>query len=194
MKNSMLIIIFLTLSFVLPAQSFYGGLTAGFSASQIDGDEQAGYEKIGLLSGVYVGRDLSSDLAFNIELYYIGKGAVMNTKNPDGTVWQKFKTQLNYVEMPVFLEWNLHEKFSVSGGLASAFLVSSKLYNLGRLMSEEYYDMKDFDFQPAVKLEYIFNDKFGLNLRFSYSPVSVRKDLGWFNNNMSLAARYRIGQ
>lgn len=194
MKKIFLIILLLSAVSFSPAQSFYGGITMGVSGSQIDGDEQSGYNKAGLLAGVFVGRDLAPNIALNIEMYYVGKGALMNTKYPDGTVSQEFKTHLNYIEMPVLAEWKVHEKFSVSGGLASAFLISSKLYYLQSLIPETQYSMKDFDFSPMAKVDFHFSERLNINLRFSYSVLTIRNDFGWYNNNLSIAARYRLGR
>lgn len=51
-----LIFLFAFSFFALPffAQSFYGGINAGFTVSQVDGDNYGGYHKISPLGGIYV--------------------------------------------------------------------------------------------------------------------------------------------
>ncbi|MEA2042175.1 MAG: outer membrane beta-barrel protein, partial [Bacteroidota bacterium] len=187
MKIIGLISIFVLLTFAAFGQSFYGGLVGGFSGSQIDGDTQGGYTKPGFVAGVYVGRDLGGNKAFKIELYYIGKGALKNVKYANGTVVQEFKTHLNYVEMPIFYVWNFSEKFTFSGGIASAFNFSSKLYYKGGLLPESTYEMSPFDFSPIVKVEFNFSERMTIGVRFSRSVFSIRTDDYLYNNNLSVA-------
>lgn len=194
MKRFLFLFTFIFFSFVALSQNFYGGLLIGISGSQIDGDVQAGYDKAGLLGGVFVGHPIAETWFADAEMYYIGKGAVNNIKYADGTVSQEFKTHLNYIEMPLTVRWQAFEKISVSGGIASAFLISAKIYRFQSLVDENQYTMQNFDFAPMAKFDFHFSRKFSINLRFSYSVFSIRKDFGWFNNNLSFALRYRLGQ
>lgn len=180
----------LLISHLAFSQKFYGGITAGISASQIDGDEQAGYRKIGLMGGGFVGYPISQAWNAEMEFYYIGKGAVNNLEQADGTVFQEFKTHLNYIEMPFLICWQPFKRISFAGGAAASFLMSEKLYTQKRLIPEENYTMQNIDFTPMLRLEFFANKNLSINLRFSYSAFSIRKDFGWFNNNMSLAVRY----
>ncbi len=192
MKNTILLIISLMLCNVLVAQKFYGGVTLGGSFSQIDGDVQSGYKKIGMIGGVFVGYPIAQKLNAEAQLYYIGKGALNNIKRNDKTVYQDFKTSLHYLEMPILISWKVIEKLSIAGGLATGFLVADKLYEKEKLVAKEYYTMSNFDLSAIGKVEFYINKKISTSLQIAYSMSSIRKDYGWHNNNLGLAISYRL--
>src|SRR5690606_3693125 len=60
------------------ARTFYGGISMGGTFSQLDGDNFAGYRKIGLTGGAIVYAELAKKFAMSLELLYTQKGAVSN--------------------------------------------------------------------------------------------------------------------
>ena len=127
-----------------------------------------------------------------IELYYIGKGAVKNTKLDDGSSFQEFKSNLHYIEMPVSILYKLNDYFNLAGGIAPSYLLKSKLYNLDSEISEGFYDMKDFNYSILLQTQYNISKKTSLNLALSYSIISIRNDDYWMNNSLTFSLRYKI--
>ena len=78
MKRS-LIIILIVLPAVLSAQRFNGGVLIGLSASQVDGDTYAGFDKVGLQGGVFVNTKFNNAWGAQMELKYNAKGARKKT-------------------------------------------------------------------------------------------------------------------
>ncbi len=170
------------------AQQFNGGVLAGLSTSQINGDTQRGFDKLGFYSGMYVSRDLSNALAFKIELLYIGKGA---KKIVDKV--EEFKTHLNYVEMPFLLTIKPVDKFHFNLGVAASYLINSKLFEQSYEVSAYTYDINKFDIGGIITGEYYFSEKLAFNLRFEYSIIPIRtKPRAWFNSNLSFGLLYVI--
>ncbi len=188
------IIIFLFSRNKTNAQTFKGGLLFGVSGSQIDGDVQSGYSKAGIFAGGFVKKEINEKSAFYIEMYYIGKGALSKTEYADGTVYEDFKVVLHYVEMPFLYHLKVTKRVSFKGGLAPAYLFKAKIFNQGSKnpIPESQYDMKNIDVSLMGQADFSLNKKIGFNVKFSYSPVSIRKDLWWVNNNMSIGIRYNF--
>lgn len=109
MKRIVLLIT-VTFAFVTAAfsQEFFGGLILGGTTSQIGGDGRGGYNKIGIAGGVFAGLDLSQDLDVQMELKYIQKGA-LSTDVENRPVYDPFRIQVDYVEMPVVFGYNLNK-------------------------------------------------------------------------------------
>ena len=53
-KKIILLFIFSLLALNAHTQGFKGGLHAGLLATQVDGDNHAGYKKVGLFAGIYI--------------------------------------------------------------------------------------------------------------------------------------------
>ena len=53
------------------SQSFGGGTIFGISTSQVGGDDISGFNKAGLLLGVFANRKLSDLTTFQMEITYI---------------------------------------------------------------------------------------------------------------------------
>ena len=176
------------------AQSFSGGLLLGVCGSQIDGDEQFKYKKPGLLAGAWVSRPISEYLDLKIETYYVGKGAVKNVDGPEGSVIQEFNTSLHYVEMPFLLNINVHTKIDVALGIAPSYLFAHKLTRYKQLVDKSLYDMNSFDYQGMGQIDLFLTEKLSSSLRLSYSIFDIRgEDVStWYNNNFSIAFRYKI--
>ena len=191
MKNILLILITI-MPFTGFSQLFSGGFILGVSGSQVDGDEQGGFKKPGILAGSFVKLNFNEKISLNIELYYIAKGAVLNEEYPDGAVYQIFKTKLHYIEMPVLFCYKPIKQLSLSAGAAPSYLFKEKLFGNGAEISKELYEMNNFDLGVMGQLEFIFSDKFSVGIRYSYSMLSIRKDVNWYNNNLSIALRYTI--
>ena len=64
---------FLTLS--IQAQNFGGGFILGLSTSQVSGDNLGGFNKAGLLAGVFANTSISELLSFQMEMTFIQKGS-----------------------------------------------------------------------------------------------------------------------
>ena len=187
-KKNIFAVLFLTvLIFNCSAQRFEGGLLAGMSAGQIDGDTQFGYKKPGFYAGVSVETQLNALVGIKSELFYTGKGAV---KNVDG--YEEFRTTLHYVELPFYLTIKPLKQFQMDLGLAFAYLISSKLRNLGQVVGIDLYDMHKTEFSGIASATYFFTEKAGFNFRFNYSLLPVKNNPNWFNNCIFLGAVYKI--
>lgn len=107
--------------FLIPAsvqsqrtQRFKAGIIAGVTASQIDGDVSAGYNKVGLQAGLKGIAALKPKQQASIEILYTQRGCRNEAKTPPF-----FKTTLNYIEVP--LQWHYHDWLVESGDDADEF-------------------------------------------------------------------------
>jgi hypothetical protein len=80
-------------------QRFQAGLIAGLTASQIDGDESAGYHKVGLQAGLRGIVRLKGKQDASLEILYTQRGCRNEPETPPF-----FSTTLNYIEVPV--QWH----------------------------------------------------------------------------------------
>ncbi|MBK7939195.1 MAG: outer membrane beta-barrel protein [Lewinellaceae bacterium] len=87
---------------------FKAGIVAGVTASQIDGDASAGYNKVGLQGGLRVAAILKEKQDASVEIVFTQRGCRNEAKTPP-----YFKTTLNYIEVPV--QWHYHD-WLVEGG------------------------------------------------------------------------------
>jgi hypothetical protein len=82
------------------AQSrFKGGIIAGFNASQLDGDDAAGYHKVGLNTGVRAVIELKGRYQITTDILFSQRGS-RTTENE--SIINRTCT-LNYLEVPVLL-------------------------------------------------------------------------------------------
>lgn len=210
--KKILIIIFFVISFVVSkTQDFNGGVFTGFSASQIDGDTYAGYDKLGLVGGAFVNRDLSQRYNLQFEMLYIQKGARKN-QNPDAGDYSIHVVDLKYVELPLLIKYKLYkfnERVSFEFGLSAAVLIkSTRKDEHGKTSITNPYKKSDFCTNIGVNYEII--DNLSINLRYSYSlfftPIlsSVNKtrwmipwtqyifSQGQYNNILAFTLRYQF--
>ena len=85
---------------------FYGGVRAGFTATQISGDDLAGFHKLGASAGLFVNHAVipSGKLKLQLELNFVMKGS--HSYTPKNVVADNFYSlTLGYVEMPLLLIW-----------------------------------------------------------------------------------------
>ena len=113
-----ILIYFFTLLLAAPTLSgqetverrFKGGIVAGFNLSQIEGDQVAGYDKIGLQAGARVAIVLKEKMDLGIEMLFSQRGSAARNQN-QGTF--PFKLTLNYVEVPVifnYMDWKAEDE------------------------------------------------------------------------------------
>ena len=89
-----------------PLTRFYGGVRVGFTASQISGDDLAGFHKVGAHAGLFVHHAIhpSGRLKLQLELDFTMKGSHSNMpKNQPSENF--YSLTLGYVEMPLMLVW-----------------------------------------------------------------------------------------
>ncbi|HHG83157.1 MAG TPA: PorT family protein [Bacteroidetes bacterium] len=84
------------------SQNIGGGLSIGGIASQIDGDQWAGYNKVGYHIGGYAFYDLSDKVALQIEILHTNRGS-REVNKAYGQI------HLNYIDVPLLLRFGLLE-------------------------------------------------------------------------------------
>ena len=84
------------------SQAFYGGLALGGVTSQVDGDHNDGFHKVGFTGGVFVGYEINEIFEAQFEIKYIQKGSRSSADDP-----YQFLIRLDYVELPLVASANL---------------------------------------------------------------------------------------
>ncbi len=167
------------------AQNFTGALITGLSASQIDGDTQGGYDKLGFYAGFSVERNFGNVIGIKSELYYITKGAKENINGVE-----IFKTKLSYLELPVMLKIVPVKHVELDLGLAFSYLIKARMWSLGEEYPEGVVDVKDTQFSAIASGSYFFTDKTAFNVRFDYSFLPIKNNPNWYSNNLSFGIIY----
>ena len=193
--RNMLRIIILTFlllqSFLLLAQPeqriFNATIVAGFNASQIDGDNTAGYRKIGLNVGARAGVILSKRWETSFEILFSQQGA--QTQLVRG-IPRAFNCQLNYISVPLMIHFKDWEIINANNRLYQRFWFGAGIsYN--RLMGGFIDDpngkifVADITGNPFKKnhvtlladINFFFTRNWGINLRYERAPMNIRENM-----------------
>ncbi len=165
--------------------TFFGGLVAGANFSQVDGDNYAGYHKVGINAGGIMYTRLDEHLAVSLEILYSQKGSRAHREQAtaNGDVITSYHATLNYAEVPIQLCYFDRRRSHFGGGISISRLVSVK--EDGTLANNTV--VVNFDNYPFRKMDYNFIlggslhlwQGLFLNVRFQYSIVPIRKgDIG----------------
>src|SRR5690554_2436533 len=84
------------------AQGFNTGILAGINASQVSGDNYSGFNKAGILVGLFTNLDVSEKVNLQFEINYSQKGSRKNPKTDEGD-HEFFLLRLNYIEVPMLV-------------------------------------------------------------------------------------------
>ncbi|MFC2087898.1 porin family protein [Bacteroidota bacterium] len=191
----------LILSIQVDGQTFKGGISGGFTTTQIDGDNWGGFNKLGLHAGGYVFTELNKYLKAQFEIRYVGKGATsgFNIQNSTFAV-----NSLNYIEFPVSLNVLYGDKYIIEAGIYEGFLLYRYVYDeSGVLNANDNDEYKRLDTGLFGGLGYKISEKLDFRVRYSYSLFKIREldyfQIKWlrtingeYNNVISMGLYYEI--
>jgi hypothetical protein len=194
--------------------TFYGGPVVGLNFTQVDGDNYAGYSKVGFNLGGIVYAKFGSDFAASLEISYAQKGAAGKPK-PSGVPGINlidYTLKLNYAEIPVCVYYVDGHKNHFGAGLCYGRLISADekvetnpTYNF----NQENFPFKKSDLSFLLNINLHIWKGFFVNGRFSYSMIPIRTDVPFglgrsggggagngqqFNNSMALRFVYVFGK
>lgn len=166
-----ILIIFYTSS---NSQDFKGGVILGLSTSQVSGDNLAGFNKAGLIFGVFTNRILSNRNSLQLEIVYIQKGS-RNPQiiNEDSENYNKPYINLSYIEIPILLKLNYNKTLDYELGIQWAKLINGYYRdNIGEMNSITDPFIKN-DISIALGLNYFINQNISLNSRLTNSILPI---------------------
>jgi hypothetical protein len=179
LRSGLLVAILMTfLTPALHAQRFAAAMVGGLNACQIDGDDLAGFDKVGLTGGVKAIMLFDSPFRINMEFLYSERGSRPDILNPEYD--PDIHIKLKYAELPLYVSygdwWQEDGKFykvDVHGGLSYARLISASTF--------DYYHSSDMSLDLLV-------------------PYFNENDISWFigvdyrmSQHWGLAGRYTRG-
>lgn len=159
---------------------FFGSVLLGMNAAQIDGDTYAGFKKAGLNIGLGVYTRFGGKCLGNIELLYSQKGAreINLAQSPSlGTVPLGYRAALQYVEIPLSLNYLVYDKLYLGAGLSYARLIGDKeemdsYTTLQTVSSENTFRQQDLNY--LVSLQYQLYENILVRVRYQYSALNIR--------------------
>lgn len=200
-------VVMMLVSHTVDAQRFRGGLTLGLNVSQVDGDEIYGFRKYGFHGGAIGTIPLKKNFLFTLETLYSQKGA----NQPRSTLYyRQYRVDLNYVEIPFYLQYNDKDVFTIGAGFSYGRLVEVKEWEKGvrtstSLMGENaHFDRGDYLALIDVKFRIIA--RLSMNVRYQYSLNRIRvaefsddfQQRQWtrkqFNNNITFRVAYMFNE
>jgi hypothetical protein len=194
----LLIILLLVFPALVPAQRFNGGIFAGGLVSQVDGDNNEGFHKLGFLGGGLVSLRVSPHSSFQMELEYIQKGS----RGTDTINYTDFLMRFHYLEVPLLYQYTFAKRFSLEAGPAMDVLLGSYEERDGIEVPGIYAEpLRNVTLAGIFGVSGYITTHLKVNFRFNYSLLSIRQpsetypadyryilwQKGQFNNVLSLS-------
>lgn len=183
------------------SQNINIGASAGVNASQVSGDGYGGFNKAGLIVGLYSDFDISPTFNMQFEINYSQKGSRRNPNTSEGDT-EFFLMRMDYIEVPVLLRVQ-KDRFTYEAGFYYGQLVNSYLEdeNGPFEIPPQWNQFKENDFGGLIGINFNFTENIIMNWRFSNSVVPFRKynsgesfrfDSGMFHHYLSFTLRYEF--
>ncbi len=195
LKSALLLLIFLS-SGETKAQErrFNAGIVAGLTAAQLNGDQSAGYNKVGLTGGIKGIIYLTDKWNLNTEILFAQRGSRYPTgiNNPSPGVL--FNITTNYVDIPVYVslgDWlsedETYYRINLDAGFAYGRLISSKVIDTPFDNDPDIFQDSDIYFLAGVR--YMVNSHFAFYFRYNRSFVFLfdRRKTPQINQNSLLS-------
>ena len=183
---------------ITSAQNFDAGLIGGFCTSQVSGDNLSGYNKLGSRFGAYISYPINKKMSYQLEMQFLQKGSKKPyTENSPET----YLFELNYIELPATLNYQVKKGISIESGLGTAFLVGYKEQDEITDINTDKPNTLALDFLLGVQYDIKKNLK--LNIRYANSISRIRKhaseeesglNSGQFSSLVSFALMYQISR
>ncbi|MCF8378553.1 MAG: PorT family protein [Bacteroidales bacterium] len=154
------------------SQTFEGGFFGGLTASQVDGDSYAGFNKIGLTAGGYITKEINRKANWKAELRYIQKGSY---SKPSEDNFNLYKLTIHYVEIPLMLQYKIYQKVIVDAGISPDIYLFHKETDQDGEMDQTYRpDYHRFGLNGNIGVYYMLTDNILAGARSSYSLIPMR--------------------
>jgi len=160
-----------------------GGIILGMNVTQVDGDDYAGFTKIGLNTGFYGQIPVSKIFFVSTEILYSQRGSKSQVQ-PQGSTQLPFKFVTNYAEIPVLFHFQERRAVNFGAGVSYGRLVKQQVDVNGLVYSMDYctgkpditdssaYEcIKRSDYSVVADANYIPIEHLSINIRFAYSIV-----------------------
>jgi len=189
-----IISILLISCFTIAAQDFHGMIIAGITGSQIDGDTQAGYNKMNGLFGLDVIYQITPAWGLQTGLEYQGKGAQKNI-NPNNNDYTYFITRLHYVEIPALINYTFRNKIVAEFGFSVGYLLSASQEKDGYPSPDDIMTrILPFDINAKAGINYVLTTHLGATFRWGYSVKPIALNPAWYNSLISISLFYKFAQ
>ena len=173
---------------ITSAQNFDAGLIGGFCSSQVQGDNLSGFYKLGSRFGAYINYPINKKMSYQLEMQYLQKGSKKPyTENSPET----YLFELNYIELPATLNYQVKKGISIESGLGTAFLVGYKEQDEITDINTDKPNTLALDFLLGV--QYQFKQNLKLNIRYANSISRIRNS-GQLSSLVSFALMYQISR
>jgi hypothetical protein len=152
------------------AQSpFNGGLVLGLNASQINGDNAAGFTKLGLKGGIQGVVNMKERWNLVLEFLFSQRGSVDESDyfGQDG-IFTEIK--LNYFEIPIyveFLDWKVDDYYKMHFIAGFSYGLLRNASTEGILHQPE--DLNEQDYSMLIGIDFFGSRHMGGGARFTYS-------------------------
>jgi opacity protein-like surface antigen len=164
--------------------------TLGMNASQINGDNLAGFDKIGLNAGLGVERDFRAKSALSFEINYSEKGSrdVPNAKN----IVQDTLFRFNYIDIPILYTYKFGRGISAHAGIYTSILLKATYDDFVNVYDKSSI-LKKTDHGFMIGAGYSFNKHLSVQLRLSQSVYDVNTTFERYYNlvsNLSIRCKF----
>lgn len=164
---SLLLLTVLSVTNISYAQDIRAGIITGVNLSQVDGDNIAGFYKIGLNVGGAGIWQFNEKFSGAFEIIYSQKGSSSSPTGNPGV--QKLKFKFDYVDVPVIFRY--HDRaVSFGAGFTIGSLVSQYVEVAGLGLQST---LSKRDFNILAEGNYMINEKLALNIRYSISLLGI---------------------
>jgi len=172
------LLLFFLVTYELSAQRFTASIILGSNFAQIDGDDLAGFSKLGLSAGFLTHYELKKNRSINIELLYNqsgSKSALSFGKSP-GIEF----IGLNYIDIPILFriyDWEIEERFYkvfAEGGISIGRLFNAQFQN--SFFTEFQDDFTKTSIALAGGVGFRFTERVGFTSRYTRAVNSLYKN------------------
>lgn len=163
-------------SFETHAQRFEAAAVAGLNACQVDGDDLAGFDKVGLTGGIKTIIQFESRFRLNMEFLYSERGSRPDVFNPEYD--PSIHINLKYAELPFYVSygdwWQEEEKYykvDFHAGFSYGRLIKASTIDefhspdMSLDLLAPYFNKNDISW--LVGFDYRMNQHWGLTGRYT---------------------------
>jgi len=159
------------------------GVKGGMNVANLSNTEGS-KSKIGFNAGAFANIPVAESFSVQPEVLFSTVGAKSETVNKNS-----LKFNLNYISVPVMLQYNVVPDLYLEAGPQFGFLVGSKLKDNNGSVKLDKNTLKGFDFGIGIGAGYYFSEALGITARYVAGVSDIIK-----NNNDGKSVRNNVFQ